>query len=571
MEVVGDDEVRERAVARWNSNRVVCVARRPRDAEAADQRLAVGEPLGPDRAQRRDRRATPSVWCWSSRQRRPGSAPSVTSTVVRLTGSCPSNANRRQRHAPPSGDAQVAALAGDVRQRGEVVADRVGAVEVEARRRFGQPQRRAVDRRRVIAGGAVVASPASGARPAPRLARGRRMSRSGALRGARRPAARRRPRARDVACASATSSGTAKHRELARQRSESTCTAKRLNVASAGSHSTKIGFAGAWKSCNSLHMSLTRRLAFCVLACAFLAAALALRGDARATVMQPSGETMPRADAPRTSTRICDVAGLPGGRRHARRSVQVPRVNGVAGRATCRWIRSATRTSRPGTFSPQCGLTGTIVLHGGGCKNELGWYNATEPADQAGRRPDLHAGPGEPAGRAAQRPHAARTTTSVRWPRRRPRRRPSTPGWIRCRLRRRTSAPDANYKGGLIGFALMGARRAASARRPSTRRPSSTTRTPRGKPWITTLIYQSVADPQAYYIAFEDQPTCAHELAGLHRRQPDQPGNGNDGDFNDFVFYVSGLSLQAAAASRARCRTRWGSARAASPSARRAA
>ena len=34
----------------------------------------------------------------------------------------------------------------------------------------------------------------------------------------------------------------------------------------------------------------------------------------------------------------------------------------------------------PGTFSPQCGLTGTIVLHGGGCKNELGWYNATETA-----------------------------------------------------------------------------------------------------------------------------------------------------------------------------------------------
>ena len=33
----------------------------------------------------------------------------------------------------------------------------------------------------------------------------------------------------------------------------------------------------------------------------------------------------------------------------------------------------------PGTFAPQCGLSGTIVLHGGGCHNALGWYNATNP------------------------------------------------------------------------------------------------------------------------------------------------------------------------------------------------
>ena len=53
-------------------------------------------------------------------------------------------------------------------------------------------------------------------------------------------------------------------------------------------------------------------------------------------------------------------------------------------------------------------------------------------------------------------------------------------------------------------------------------------------PWVTALIYQSVADPQAYYIAFEDLPTCATSWKGCNSQ--------NDGDFNDFVFYVSGLS-----------------------------
>ena len=34
----------------------------------------------------------------------------------------------------------------------------------------------------------------------------------------------------------------------------------------------------------------------------------------------------------------------------------------------------------PGTFMPQCGLTASIVLRGGGCSTGFGWYNATEPA-----------------------------------------------------------------------------------------------------------------------------------------------------------------------------------------------
>ena len=30
----------------------------------------------------------------------------------------------------------------------------------------------------------------------------------------------------------------------------------------------------------------------------------------------------------------------------------------------------------PAVFSPQCAFTGTLVLRGGGCKVDFGWYNA---------------------------------------------------------------------------------------------------------------------------------------------------------------------------------------------------
>ena len=106
---------------------------------------------------------------------------------------------------------------------------------VEARRRLGQPQRRAVDRRRVVAGAAVGACVvgAVAARSSGAFSRGgssggafRRVPAGASSRGASSPAAR-----ATVACASEQRDG--EQRELARQRSGSTCTAKRLNVASA--------------------------------------------------------------------------------------------------------------------------------------------------------------------------------------------------------------------------------------------------------------------------------------------------------------------------------------------------
>jgi hypothetical protein len=60
-----------------------------------------------------------------------------------------------------------------------------------------------------------------------------------------------------------------------------------------------------------------------------------------------------------------------------------------------------------------------------------------------------------------------------------------------------------------------------------------------GAPWVTTLIYQSTVDPEGFYMAFEDLPMSPEDW---HKTGVNGNNATNDGDFNDFVFYVSGIS-----------------------------
>jgi hypothetical protein len=204
----------------------------------------------------------------------------------------------------------------------------------------------------------------------------------------------------------------------------------------------------------------------------------------------------------------------------------------------------------PGTFAPQCGLSGTIVLHGGGCHNALGWYNATNP----------------PTAPAANQIYVI-VPANLQQP---------APNGISCAdtdfcplATRNSSQPppqhtwasplpdfaanirnDRRWTGGNVGFALIGNTDNGNIC-PQTKYSeaelnvhSAAGAPTNGAPWLTTLIYQSTTDPNGYYIAFEDQPTCTASWRGC---QPGstmaiQAGNGgNDGDFNDFVFYVSGI------------------------------
>jgi len=185
----------------------------------------------------------------------------------------------------------------------------------------------------------------------------------------------------------------------------------------------------------------------------------------------------------------------------------------------------------PGVFSPLCGFTGTLVLRGGDCKLDFGWYNVTAdgkaPADTeiytlipstdpsvfgaAGMNVDfcplagMSTNAGEN-GKCAVKPFAADN--------------------IRA---------DKRYKGGLIGFALRGSKstKCQETHYSQNQLHNKCTTCTKQDPWIMALLYESKAFPDSYYLAFEDQP------AGDFGQ-----GKANDGDFNDFVFFISGVTCQ---------------------------
>lgn len=284
-------------------------------------------------------------------------------------------------------------------------------------------------------------------------------------------------------------------------------------------------------------MSLLKRLVFPL-------SVLSLTvGEARATVTQPGGtETMPAIAAGNNEVACCVTGrGFPADADTLMGLFKYHvDANGVmGGDAAIDWRIDAHTT--PGTFSPQCGLSGTIVLHGGGCKNSLGWYNATNPptapttiyqlvpADLTQPYPN-----GVSCKVGDFCPLATRTTTQPTYTWADPL--PDFAANIRN---------DPNWKGGEIGFALM-AKPNDQCPQVKYSQAELNDKNSAGQPWVTALIYQSISDPGAYYIAFEDRPTCTATwkgcVPGSQTMPQNDPNQANDGDFNDFVFYVKGLS-----------------------------
>jgi MYXO-CTERM domain-containing protein len=152
----------------------------------------------------------------------------------------------------------------------------------------------------------------------------------------------------------------------------------------------------------------------------------------------------------------------------------------------------------PVAFSPLCGFTATFMLNQAGSHFGLAWYNETgsPPAPS-----DLH----------------------VLLPANSP---------VGSMFNGTAIKNDPAYLGGLVGFALVGGETHYT-------NPAydnvCTACSPPG-PWITALMYASTKMPNAYYICFEDGGT-------------DQFGWNNDGDFNDDVFFVTGITCQGGGAS----------------------
>lgn len=194
----------------------------------------------------------------------------------------------------------------------------------------------------------------------------------------------------------------------------------------------------------------------------------------------------------------------------------------------------------PGYFSAKCGFTGQIVLMGGNCQVKFGWYNVTDPTSKTPPAPnEIFPFVDEPLTslNCTQEDGVAPKTDGfcpLAWDNRGPRQL-SKLRWVPKTFSSGDISKSQNWKGGYVAFAVIGA--------PNTMCKQSkysmyehNQRNASGEPWVTTLIYRSTVEPGAVYLAFEDLPMPPDDWK--------QAGKGADGDFNDFVFYVSGLNCE---------------------------
>jgi hypothetical protein len=251
---------------------------------------------------------------------------------------------------------------------------------------------------------------------------------------------------------------------------------------------------------------------------------------AMAAVAQPTGEAMPNL-APLAEINIATGRGF---------AADAGTLEGLFKyRGELLDPRRDAQTS-PGTFSPMCRFTGQLVLRGGGCHVGFGWYNVTPNSTTPPPPSQIYElvpaqlpacpMPIVPTQACCDDtefcPLATDVTTQA------PQHRSNSPTFSADNI-----VADPRYRGGLIGFAMIGD---ASSQCSQTKfsqaelNTSSPAGPPtNGAPWITVLVYQSIVTPTAYYLAFEDLPVTTATWRG---------NGGNDGDFNDFVYYITGLN-----------------------------
>lgn len=196
----------------------------------------------------------------------------------------------------------------------------------------------------------------------------------------------------------------------------------------------------------------------------------------------------------------------------------------------------------PGYFSPTCGFSGQLLLRGGDCEVTFGWYNVEDPNSTTA-----------PAANEVYPfiPTAGSTITKdlqcqgplnngfcpLAWDAGDPRDL-SRRLWVPKAYDSGTIKDDPRYKGKYVGFAFIG-NPTSACKQTKYSLLGQNQHNAQEQPWVTTLIYQSTVDPEGFYMAFEDLAMSKDDwhLTGV-------PGNTamNDGDFNDFVFFVSGIS-----------------------------
>jgi len=196
----------------------------------------------------------------------------------------------------------------------------------------------------------------------------------------------------------------------------------------------------------------------------------------------------------------------------------------------------------PGYFSPTCGFSGQLLLRGGDCEVTFGWYNVEDPNSTTAPAAD-EVYPFIPtAGSTITKDLQCQGPLNngfcpLAWDAGDPRDL-SRRLWVPKAYDSGTIKSDPRYKGKYVGFAFIG-NPTSACKQTKYSLLGQNQLNAKDEPWVTTLIYQSTVDPEGFYMAFEDLAMSKEDwhLTGV-------PGNTamNDGDFNDFVFFVSGIS-----------------------------
>ena len=203
----------------------------------------------------------------------------------------------------------------------------------------------------------------------------------------------------------------------------------------------------------------------------------------------------------------------------------------------------------PGYFSPTCGFSGQLLLRGGDCEVSFGWYNVEDPNSTTAPSaaeifpfiPTPPAMPTDPPSTITRdlncQPPLANGFCPLAWDNVDPRQLDKKL-WTPRAYDSGSIKEDPRYKGKYVGFAVIGqAGKLCSQNKYSLLEHNQ--RNLAGQAWVTTLIYQSSIDPEGFYMAFEDLPMSPEDW---HKNGVPGSSASNDGDFNDFVFYVSGIS-----------------------------
>jgi MYXO-CTERM domain-containing protein len=206
----------------------------------------------------------------------------------------------------------------------------------------------------------------------------------------------------------------------------------------------------------------------------------------------------------------------------------------------------------PATFNPLCSIQGKMVLHGGGCLVDFGWYCADGTpnptiyplvtSDQVLAYGSV-ANPPYPKVWQSQPPDGSFLPKV---------------GYEIAGTPLSNIAGDANFKlcsTKKIGFAIqgnstknctIGAAACACTQNKYTEQNLNQVSSASNKPYVDAVVYASKKYPGRFYVAIEDLPTSTAQFDApyVHLQSGTSVTWNADGDFNDFVYTVEGVVCQ---------------------------